>query len=133
MTQYYLTRFRSDFDGTFGKITDTTGTVVCYTCELSWNNNLPKISCIPLGVYNTEPHNSADHPNTWEVLNVPGRSNILIHNGNTEKDSEGCILVGDSIGEVNGLPAVLNSVATLEKLRTIFPSHFLLEIKEELL
>lgn len=31
---------------------------------------------------------------TFEVTNVPGHTEILIHPGNTEGDSEGCILLG---------------------------------------
>lgn len=31
---------------------------------------------------------------TFEVTNVPGHTNILIHPGNFNKDSEGCILIG---------------------------------------
>lgn len=33
---------------------------------------------------------------TFEVMNVPGHTNILFHVGNDgEKDSEGCVLLGD--------------------------------------
>ena len=36
-----------------------------------------------------------DHDfHTFEITNVPGHSNILFHPGNTENDSEGCILLG---------------------------------------
>jgi hypothetical protein len=31
---------------------------------------------------------------TFEVTNVPGHTGILFHPGNTEEDSEGCILLG---------------------------------------
>lgn len=31
---------------------------------------------------------------TFQVVDVPGHSNILFHTGNTNKDSSGCILVG---------------------------------------
>src|ERR1700735_2942043 len=105
MTQYTLTRINSDANGTFGQLSDSNGKVLCFTCELPWDNNTPDKSCIPLGTYNCINYSSVSHPNVWQITNVAGRSGILIHNGNTENDSLGCIIVGDVMGEVNGLPA----------------------------
>jgi len=45
---------------------------------------------------------------TYEVF-VPGHSRILLHKGNVEEDSEGCILVAESYGELRGQPAILDS------------------------
>lgn len=33
---------------------------------------------------------------TFEIIDVPGHSNILLHVGNTNDDSEGCVLLGCS-------------------------------------
>ena len=46
------------------------------------------------------------------ILNVPGFEGILLHKGNTEKDSSGCLIVGEN--KVKG--QVINSTATFEKL-----------------
>lgn len=128
MANYILNRQPSTPDGTFGALTDADGNKICVTCELPWLDNEPRKSCIPLGVYPCIPHNSMAHPDTWEVTNVPGRSEILLHNGNIDTQSAGCILVGDSFGTLNGKPAVLNSVATLKKLRGILPDKFQLTV-----
>jgi len=126
---YFITRQPSTGNGTFGELTDEGGNHLCYTMELPWLGNQPGHSCIPEGTYNCVPHNSPAHPDTWEVTGVPNRSAILIHNGNTMEDSEGCILVGSEEGILNGYPAVLHSVATLEKLREILPPRFVLVVK----
>ena len=105
------------------------GSQLCFTMERPWLNNDPKVSCIPTGTYSCIRHNSPSHPNTWEVTGVPDRSEILIHNGNIDTQSEGCILVGDSIGELNGQTAVRNSVATLAMLNTVLPDNFTLTIQ----
>lgn len=123
-----LRRFLSEPDGIVGQLM-LDGRQLCLTLELPWDGNLPGRSDIPAGTYQVVPHDSPAHPHTWEVAGVPGRSGILIHNGNTEADSRGCILVGSSYGKLDGRTAVLNSVQTLDMLRETLPARFLLTIE----
>ena len=46
---------------------------------------------------------------TFEITGVSGHSNILFHTGNTELDSEGCVLLGLTFGAINGERGVLQS------------------------
>lgn len=128
METYFLTRQPSTPEGTFGLLDDAMGNKLADTVELPWDDDKHDTSCIPAGHYICQPHNSAAHPNVWEITNVPGRTGILIHNGNTIKDVLGCVAVGMGRGTVDGLPAVLNSVATLNKLRLTLPPVFNLSI-----
>ena len=54
-------------------------------------------TAIPTGIYkvivNLSPAKKRMLP---RLLDVPGFSGILIHRGNTKRDSSGCILVGDN-------------------------------------
>lgn len=104
------------------------GKRLCDTLEEPWRDNKPQVSCIPTGLYYVEKFSGAKYKNVWHVKSVPNRSAILIHNGNTVLHTEGCILVGAGRGNVGGLKAVLNSVATLVGLRKILPNEFMLEV-----
>lgn len=77
--------------------------------EPPWRNNQVAQSCIPQGTYNCSLHKSPKHGDCFLVHDVPGRSEILIHKGNTSRDTEGCILVGRNFGRLDRQPAVLNS------------------------
>jgi hypothetical protein len=111
-----------------------------YTIELPWNNNENGISCIPQGLYNLRVHNSAAHPNTFELLNVPNRTSILIHEGNFasfvnlssgmhKPDTEGCILVGLGIEEAT--PMITKSKLALQYLRDVIgQDNCSIEIKD---
>lgn len=55
------------------------------------------------------------HDTIW-VADVPGFQYILVHWGNTDDDTDGCLIVGDTLGQLNGQPAVLSSRAAYVRL-----------------
>lgn len=74
----------------------------CKTMELSWKDNKQNISAIPKGEYEVVwTFSSRFMRYTYEVLNVPNRSGIRIHTGNYFFQIQGCILLGDSYGDLN--------------------------------
>lgn len=122
-----LKRAAESLEGTFGMLS-VAGIPLCVTCEDPWIDNKRNVSCIPEGRYTCVPHNGTKYKDVWALEYVPGRSHILIHAGNTEDDTHGCILVGLQIGELNGKPAVLQSRKALNYLREILPEKFTLEV-----
>ncbi len=122
-----LNRIETSDNGTFG-VLSYNGKVLCHTCELPWRDNQKKISCIPPGTYTAKLRNSPKYGDHWHIQNVPNRDMILIHHGNTINDIEGCILVGLTRGEVNGLPAVTQSRKAMELLRQSLPAEFTIKI-----
>ena len=74
------------------------GEWMCDTLENPWLDNQRNISCIPEGEYPVRlrlPRESAtrDYMHLL-VKDVPNRDYILLHIGNSAKDTSGCILVG---------------------------------------
>jgi hypothetical protein len=66
----------------------------CYSLERPWVWNLPYVSCIPNGLYpGTLTFEKQDG---WKIRinNVEGRNGILMHIGNWELNTSGCILLG---------------------------------------
>lgn len=93
------------------------GHVECLTLEPPEADNEPNRSCIPAGVYRCRRRESRRFGSTWEVLDVPGRSDILFHTGNLATDSRGCVLVGERFGRLHGRRAVLGSRRAMDRLR----------------
>ena len=74
------------------------GERICDTLENPWVDNQRNVSCIPEGVYPVRlrlPRESATRDYIHLLVkDVKDRDYILIHIGNTAKDTSGCILVG---------------------------------------
>lgn len=102
----------------------------CFTLELPDLDNKQNISCIPQGTYQCVKYHSNTHGLCIAIRDVLGRTNIRIHSGNFTRQILGCILVGQSLLDMDndGIVDVSNSRDTLKKLMAILPDNFLLEI-----
>ena len=118
------------------------GVPFCKTLELPWKDNKSNISCVPKGVYNVAmSYWTSKKKSTYLLAKVPGRGGIRIHSGNYSgsinpktgrPDIQGCILLGNSFGDINkdGIVEILNSTITMkafeDKMKKL---PFTLEIK----
>lgn len=93
MKTFRLKRISGTPQAVFGALIED-GIPFVVTLEEPWLNNQRGASCIPVGAYVCRRVISPKFGDTFEVTNVPGRSHILFHKGNTTDDTEGCILVG---------------------------------------
>ena len=111
------TAFRAD--GVFGRLYNDNGVPLCYCLEHAFEQDdgswLPKL---PIGTYNCvlgqHQLEGMVHPfQTYEITNVPGHTNILLHMGNFNRDSDGCVLLGQAIvTQADGSQMITNSVHT---------------------
>ncbi len=107
-------RFNSGSDDTLGRFY-INGKLKCFTIEDEERAIKVKGETrIPAGIYKVGKRYSPKfspafgHEMLW-VKDVPGFEYILIHTGNTEKDTDGCLIVGKRIGSLNNKRAVLDS------------------------
>lgn len=109
-----LERFAYTPMGTFGRL--LFDEFECYTVERPWLNNKPRESCIPEGTYTLKlgVYNRGGYP-AYEVLNVPNRSLIKIHVGNTMDDVIGCISPGKELSFLGGKWGVTGSRKALNE------------------
>ncbi len=122
-----LKRVYSGQEGTFGIIV-IEGVFFCVSLEKPWKDNRSDISCIPAGTYKCKRVQSPRFGNTFEICNVEGRTHILFHAGNTEKDTRGCVLLGEGMtnrGITQSRKALKKFFAELEGI-----DEFLLTISE---
>ena len=120
-------------EGTNGELY-ADGRLLCYTIELPWKDNLPRVSCVPEGRYELKKRYSPRFKEHLMVCNVPGRSLVLFHAANDAlKELKGCIapvssLVGAGKGEQSRLAfkKLLDLVHAENEKQTIY-----LTIKEK--
>ena len=122
MKTIIITRYQEERKQTLGSliVKDCDNEVIfeCFTLELPDRGNENEISRIPAGDYLAVKHESPKFGDTMWLQDVPNRSEILIHAGNFYDDTLGCILVGESITDIDGdgVRDVTNSRKTLENL-----------------
>lgn len=91
------------------------GFALCNTIEPAIGKKVKygKGCCVAPGIYSIDFHYSPKFRKYMLTLcGVPGRSGILIHSGNTPKDTAGCILVGkrENVGVLSNSRDTLNMV-----------------------
>ena len=71
---------------------------ICDTLENPWLDNKRNISCIPVGEYKVRlrlARESASRDYLHLLIqDVPNRSYVLVHIGNSPSETQGCVLVG---------------------------------------
>lgn len=108
MIELALLRVGQSNRGTFGVLRHGQVPFVL-TLERPWEDNLPQISCIPSGRYVCQRKRSPKFGITFEILNVPGRSDVLFHPGNSIEDTQGCILIGEEFSGTWDQPMLVSS------------------------
>jgi hypothetical protein len=102
-------------DGIFSVMTDIIGNNPFQTLEHAYqqfdNTYAPKI---PKGAYTCirgqhQLHSMTQPFTTFEVTNVPGHTNILLHVGNYNSDSDGCILLGLDVADTANWQKMITS------------------------
>ena len=128
-----LVRFANTGREVIGAIFDGYN-LLTYTLEPPWNDNQRGASCIPPGEYKVsymKRSGTGKYRDVYWVREVPNRSAILIHKGNTVNETLGCILPGAKVGKLRGQWAVLDSRGGLNKLHNIVQrEEFTLNVRD---
>lgn len=129
----WVERYGFGHDSTLGKLYDMTEgrpEFVCYTLEDERRKvKVKHETAIPVGIYRIDYHKSSRfkeryakryewHRDGWmlQLQDVPGFEGILIHPGNTDDDTSGCLLPGTKPVFVSGEFEVSGSVKAYKKL-----------------
>lgn len=104
MKHLRITRVERSEDGLIGVLT-IDGRADCFTLQ---PDEQDQHFSIPVGNYLCKRFHGKKWQDTFEIV-VPGHTALLFHSGNVEENTEGCILLGQTVGSLNGKRAVLNS------------------------
>jgi len=122
-------RYSDDGSTTIGLLY-LNGFFYCYTLEDAHHDvKIAGETRIPAGKYDLD-FNKADTSLTlkyrsanpdWftyhlEIKNIPGFQGVFIHNGGTYQDTEGCLLVSDSLSVSDAAKSLTNSKNTFKRL-----------------
>lgn len=107
-------------DGIFSELFDDQNQRIACTLEHSYDNE-PKI---PNGEFvcrrGEHKLHGMDHTfTTFEITGVEGHDNLLFHWGNFNKDSEGCVLLGEAFAQKGSEEMITNSKTTFSKFMSL--------------
>ena len=104
-----------------------------YMLELPDKNNKQSVSRINPGSYKGVKRNSPKFGDHFHIQNVKDREHILIHHGNFNSDTRGCLLPGGYMADINndGLKDVCESKKTMKLLNKFLTDEFIILIKEQ--
>ena len=91
MIRLKINRGAENKDATYGMFIDN-GTAFAVTLELPWRHNIQSISCIFPGIYTCKRRTWGRWKGYFEIMNVGGRTDIIIHDGIIDEHTEGCVL-----------------------------------------
>jgi hypothetical protein len=106
-----MRHIRASFTGTWGiayKVVGTNWVRLGYTLEVSINS--PK-GPIPLGDYKYHRQISDRLGKSLRLENVPGYTDILVHRGTHEWNTQGCILIGSAVDHFEAPTELKDSIA----------------------
>lgn len=109
-----ITRLEDSPEGCFG-VLRIQKQVFCLTLEPPDQANKPWTSCIPVQQYVCVHHESEKFGLTYIVRDVPDREQIIFHWGNWLEDTQGCILLGNSLLYDGAKRGVANSRQTFAR------------------
>lgn len=116
----FITLKRNIFNdnNTIGELYGINNEFLCYTLEDKIREvKIPKITAIPYGIYKLDfTYSNRFKKKMIQILDVPNFEGVRIHTGNTEKDTEGCILVGQKVLNKQNNYSIYESKLALEKI-----------------
>lgn len=127
-----LERLTADNDSTIG-VLFVDGRFVCFTVEDEFRaTKIAAETRIPAGVYDIKlravggfhdrflaKFGASWHRGMLHLQNVPGFEYILIHTGNTDDDSEGCLIVG--LGALTTRDGGGNLTGSVDAYQKLYP------------
>ena len=124
----FVDRFTSDSDTTISRIF-INGQFFCFGLEDEYRTKkVAGETRIPQGTYNVGVRVTGGfhgryskrfkdiHKGMLQILDVPGFEYILIHCGNTDDDTAGCLLVGEGAVTTPGKMMITNSTGAYRRL-----------------
>jgi hypothetical protein len=134
------TQYRSD--GVFGELYDASGNKIAVTLERAYpvtsrDPSRSYASKIPAGEYlcvrGQHRLSSMAHAfTTFEITGVSGHTDILFHAGNYNRDSEGCVLLGQRVASTVDGQMITKSRVTFAEFMELESSvdHFVLTVED---